>query len=363
MGSDSDLPIMKSAAEFLEMFDVPHEVRIVSAHRTPELMFSYASSAHERGIQVIIVGAGGAAHLPGMVAALTPLPVVGVPVRASTLDGIDSLLSIVQMPRGHNYIGSEHLLLGLLRTKNNPCLIGEPSVGKTAIAEGLAQSIANGDVPETTEGKKVITLDMGLLVAGTKYRGEFEERMKKLMEKIKQSNEIILFIDEVHTLIGAGEAEGAIDAANILKPALARGKLQGMHVKICNGKVIEVAASEKGFYIVGKQSLQSHTLVDLLQELSRGFANFGNLPYGFQANTWLVPPSVVESPSNFPALLAEDESWGGNGGGQGRNGEYELRQWALDLQYWLLFPAKPKRREWLEIEKLSCCTVDLLIPR
>ncbi|XLT36030.1 hypothetical protein HN873_067322 [Arachis hypogaea] len=100
MGSDSDLPVMKSAAEFLEMFDVPHEVRIVSAHRTPELMFSYASSAHERGIQVIIAGAGGAAHLPGMVAALTPLPVVGVPVRASTLDGIDSLLSIVQMPRG-----------------------------------------------------------------------------------------------------------------------------------------------------------------------------------------------------------------------------------------------------------------------
>ncbi|QCE07440.1 phosphoribosylaminoimidazole carboxylase [Vigna unguiculata] len=100
MGSDSDLPVMKSAAEILEMFGVPHEVRIVSAHRTPELMFSYASSAHERGIQVIIAGAGGAAHLPGMVAALTPLPVVGVPVRASTLDGLDSLLSIVQMPRG-----------------------------------------------------------------------------------------------------------------------------------------------------------------------------------------------------------------------------------------------------------------------
>ncbi|RYQ91232.1 hypothetical protein Ahy_B09g097121 isoform C [Arachis hypogaea] len=104
MGSDSDLPVMKSAAEFLEMFDVPHEVRIVSAHRTPELMFSYASSAHERGIQVIIAGAGGAAHLPGMVAALTPLPVVGVPVRASTLDGIDSLLSIVQVYLCLNYI-------------------------------------------------------------------------------------------------------------------------------------------------------------------------------------------------------------------------------------------------------------------
>ncbi|BFI23488.1 ATP-dependent Clp protease ATP-binding subunit ClpC [Marchantia polymorpha subsp. ruderalis] len=112
------------------------------------------------------------------------------------------------------------------RTKNNPCLIGEPGVGKTAIAEGLAQRIAAGDVPETIEGKKVITLDMGLLVAGTKYRGEFEERLKKLMEEIKQADDIILVIDEVHTLIGAGAAEGAIDAANILKPALARGELQ-----------------------------------------------------------------------------------------------------------------------------------------
>ncbi|KAL0311246.1 UNVERIFIED_CONTAM: Phosphoribosylaminoimidazole carboxylase, chloroplastic, partial [Sesamum angustifolium] len=100
MGSDSDLPVMKDAAKILREFNVPAEVRIVSAHRTPEMMFSYASSARERGIQVIIAGAGGAAHLPGMVAALTPLPVIGVPVRASTLDGLDSLLSIVQMPRG-----------------------------------------------------------------------------------------------------------------------------------------------------------------------------------------------------------------------------------------------------------------------
>ncbi|KAI8556234.1 hypothetical protein RHMOL_Rhmol05G0236600 [Rhododendron molle] len=100
MGSDSDLPVMKDAARILTMFDIPYEVRIVSAHRTPDIMFSYASSAGERGIQVIIAGAGGAAHLPGMVAALTPLPVIGVPVRASSLDGLDSLLSIVQMPRG-----------------------------------------------------------------------------------------------------------------------------------------------------------------------------------------------------------------------------------------------------------------------
>ncbi|XP_062145042.1 phosphoribosylaminoimidazole carboxylase, chloroplastic-like isoform X3 [Alnus glutinosa] len=100
MGSDSDLPVMKDAAKILNMFDVPYEVKIVSAHRTPEMMFTYASSAQERGIQIIIAGAGGAAHLPGMVAALTPLPVIGVPVRASALDGLDSLLSIVQMPRG-----------------------------------------------------------------------------------------------------------------------------------------------------------------------------------------------------------------------------------------------------------------------
>ncbi|KAF7852148.1 hypothetical protein BT93_L0538 [Corymbia citriodora subsp. variegata] len=100
MGSDSDLPVMKDAARILDAFDVPYEVRIVSAHRTPDVMFRYASSAQERGIQVIIAGAGGAAHLPGMVASLTPLPVIGVPVRASVLDGLDSLLSIVQMPRG-----------------------------------------------------------------------------------------------------------------------------------------------------------------------------------------------------------------------------------------------------------------------
>lgn len=112
------------------------------------------------------------------------------------------------------------------RTKNNPVLIGEPGVGKTAIAEGLAQRIANKDVPDILEEKRVVTLDIGLLVAGTKYRGEFEERLKKIMDEIRQARNVILVIDEVHTLIGAGAAEGAIDAANILKPALARGELQ-----------------------------------------------------------------------------------------------------------------------------------------
>ncbi|MGB3768269.1 MAG: ATP-dependent Clp protease ATP-binding subunit [Phormidesmis sp.] len=112
------------------------------------------------------------------------------------------------------------------RTKNNPVLIGEPGVGKTAIAEGLAQRIGNGDIPDILEDKRVVTLDIGLLVAGTKYRGEFEERLKKIMDEIRTAANVILVIDEVHTLIGAGAAEGAIDAANILKPALARGELQ-----------------------------------------------------------------------------------------------------------------------------------------
>ncbi|HWJ03162.1 MAG TPA: ATP-dependent Clp protease ATP-binding subunit [Verrucomicrobiae bacterium] len=112
------------------------------------------------------------------------------------------------------------------RTKNNPCLIGEPGVGKTAIAEGLAQRIVDNKVPEILTGKRVITLDMSAVLAGSKYRGEFEERLKKIMDEIKAAGNIILFIDELHTLIGAGAAEGAIDAANILKPALARGELQ-----------------------------------------------------------------------------------------------------------------------------------------
>ncbi len=112
------------------------------------------------------------------------------------------------------------------RTKNNPALLGEPGVGKTAIVEGLAHHIVAGDVPETLEGKRLISLDMGAVVAGTKYRGEFEERLKKVIDEIRTAGNVIIFIDEFHTIVGAGAAEGAVDAANLLKPALARGEMQ-----------------------------------------------------------------------------------------------------------------------------------------
>src|SRR5690606_38969087 len=113
------------------------------------------------------------------------------------------------------------------RTKNNPVLIGEPGVGKTAIVEGLARRIADGDVPEGLRTKRIVAIDLGALVAGAKYRGEFEERLKAVLDEIKASEgEIITFIDEMHTLVGAGAAEGAMDASNMLKPMLARGELR-----------------------------------------------------------------------------------------------------------------------------------------
>lgn len=112
------------------------------------------------------------------------------------------------------------------RSKNNPCLIGEPGVGKTAIVEGIAERIMGGMVPDTVLGKRVVSLDLSGIVAGSKYRGEFEERIKKVLAEVAKAGNVLLFIDEIHTIIGAGGAEGAIDASNILKPALARGEVQ-----------------------------------------------------------------------------------------------------------------------------------------
>lgn len=112
------------------------------------------------------------------------------------------------------------------RGKNNPCLIGEPGVGKTAIVEGLAQDIVSGNVPDILLGKRLVSLDMSGLVAKSKYRGEFEERIKKVISEVSNAKNVLLFIDELHTIIGAGGAEGSLDASNILKPALARGEVQ-----------------------------------------------------------------------------------------------------------------------------------------
>jgi ATP-dependent Clp protease ATP-binding subunit ClpC len=157
------------------------------------------------------------------------------------------------------------------RTKNNPCLIGEPGVGKTAIAEGLALRIVSGDIPDLLRNKRIVALDLAGLVAGTKYRGEFEERMKKVMEEVRKSEgQVVLFIDELHTLVGAGAAEGAIDASNIMKPALARGELQciGATTQDEFRKYIERdAALERRFQAVKVKEPSEEEAVDIMKGL------------------------------------------------------------------------------------------------
>jgi ATP-dependent Clp protease ATP-binding subunit ClpC len=157
------------------------------------------------------------------------------------------------------------------RTKNNPCLIGEPGVGKTAIAEGLALRIVSGDIPDILRNKRIVSLDLAGLVAGTKYRGEFEERMKKVMEEVRKAEgQVVLFIDELHTLVGAGAAEGAIDASNIMKPALARGELQciGATTQDEFRKYIERdAALERRFQAVKVKEPSEEEAIDILKGL------------------------------------------------------------------------------------------------
>src|SRR6201991_3460662 len=156
------------------------------------------------------------------------------------------------------------------RTKNNPVLIGEAGVGKTAIAEGLAQEIVAGDVPEILRDKKVITLDLALMVAGTKYRGQFEERIKAVMDEIRRTKNVILFIDELHTIVGAGSAEGAMDASNIIKPALSRGELQCIGATTLNEyrKYIEKdAALERRFQTVKVEAPSVDEAVQILRGL------------------------------------------------------------------------------------------------
>ena len=160
------------------------------------------------------------------------------------------------------------------RKKNNPVLIGEPGVGKTAIVEGLAQLIANGECPDSLREHRVLSLDMAAVIAGTKYRGQFEERLKAVMNEIAQNKNIILFIDELHTLVGAGAAEGAIDASNMLKPALARGELQCVGASTLNEyrKYIEKdGALERRFQTVIVDPPSVDETVEILKGLRKKY--------------------------------------------------------------------------------------------
>ena len=166
------------------------------------------------------------------------------------------------------------------RTKNNPCLIGEPGVGKTAIAEGLARKIVMGDVPDDLLDKKILSLDLSAMVAGTKYRGEFEERIKKALEEVKKAGDVILFIDELHTIVGAGSAEGAVDAANIIKPALGRGEIRVIGATTLNEyrKYIEKdAALERRFQPVQVGEPSQEASLEILKGLREKYEQHHNL--------------------------------------------------------------------------------------
>lgn len=193
-------------------------------------------------------------------------------------------------------IGREHEIQRVIqissrRTKNNPCLVGEPGVGKTAIVEGLALQIVEGNVPDTIKNKRVVTLDLSGMVAGSKYRGEFEERIKKIINEVRNAGNVILFIDELHTIIGAGGAEGAIDASNILKPSLARGEVQIIGATTINEyrKYIEKdAALERRFQPVNVEEPSEDEAIEILKGLRKAYETHHNVTITDEALTAAV---------------------------------------------------------------------------
>ncbi len=188
------------------------------------------------------------------------------------------------------------------RTKNNPVLIGEPGVGKTAIVEGLAQRIAKGDVPGSLEGKRVVTLDVGSLVAGTKYRGEFEERLKKVIEEIKTAGNCVLFVDEMHTLVGAGAAEGAVDAANILKPSLSRGEIQcigATTVDEYRKHVERDPALERRFQPILVEEPSAEETLDILKGIKHRYEEFHHVEITDEALRWAAELGARYIPDRF----------------------------------------------------------------
>ncbi|MFY9663325.1 MAG: ATP-dependent Clp protease ATP-binding subunit [Candidatus Cybelea sp.] len=279
------------------------------------------------------------------------------------------------------------------RTKNNPALIGEPGVGKTAIAEGLAQRVIKGDIPEPLRDRRVITLDLAGLVAGTKYRGEFEERMKRVMDEIRgAAGEIILFIDELHTLVGAGAAEGAIDASNIIKPALARGELQCIGATTLNEfrKHIEKdSALERRFQpvMVGEPTVEetieilkglrdryeAHHKVQISDEALAAAAKLGDryitdrfLPdkavdlideasSRVRLQATLPPPSIREADAQLRKLIAEKEA-------VVKNQEFDKAASIRDREEKLRLEKAHLEQEWRErkaaSERVLCVTAD-----
>ena len=193
------------------------------------------------------------------------------------------------------------------RTKNNPVLLGEPGVGKTAIAEGLAQHIARGDVPRNLLKKRILTLDLAAMIAGTKYRGEFEERMKRMMNEIKTSGDIILFVDEIHTIIGAGSPEGTMDASNILKPALSRGEIQiiGATTTKEYRKYFERdSALERRFQTVKVAEPAAQDSIDILEGLKKQYEDFHGVVY----DEGVIPAIVKFSARYLPERFLPDKA-------------------------------------------------------